>query len=138
MAGLTKTQINYLRDKLDRVVNEKINNYKKELGEDLRRGEYILNSIKSGKIKLLTSKQILAMMESKIKEYYYSYSPSFSIEEFIDKEDKERIEKEINDRQDKLNDYSEKLRRVQTDALDKIVLEGVDFETAIQELNNVQ
>ena len=33
MARLTKTQINYLESKLDRAVNDKVEKFRKELGE---------------------------------------------------------------------------------------------------------
>lgn len=33
MAGLTKTQINYLENKLERAVSDKIDHFKKELGK---------------------------------------------------------------------------------------------------------
>ena len=37
----------------------------------------------------------------------------------------------------KVETYSTKLQNAKQNALDKIVLEGVDFETAIAELNNI-
>jgi hypothetical protein len=56
----------------------------------------------------------------------------------VSQEDKERIENEVNSRDNKVNEFRDKLIKAKTNALDKIVLEGVDVESAIAELNNIK
>jgi hypothetical protein len=44
----------------------------------------------------------------------------------------------IDEKQDKIINYQDKLRDAKQNALDKIVLEGVDVETAMAELNKIK
>lgn len=132
---LTKTQIHYLENKLDRVVSEKKNAYLNSLNIQSLDKE-ILKRLKSNEIKLLPKAEILNQFADKIEKGYYSNS--IYIYELINKDDKERIETEINEKNELVDKYTNKLREVKRNMLDKIVLEGVDVETALAELENIE
>ena len=59
------------------------------------------------------------------------------MKELIDADTIESLEKERNQNSNKVQEYRNKLEVAKTNALDKIVLEGIDVETAIAELNNI-
>lgn len=132
---LTKTQIHYLENKLDRVVSEKKSAYVNSLNIQSLDKE-ILKRLKANEIKLLPKAEILNKIADKISNGYYS--SSIYIYELIGKDDKERIETEIQEKQDLINKYTSRLQEVKSNMLDKIVLEGVDLETALAELESVQ
>ena len=139
--ALTKTQINYLENKLARVVDERIENYRKELGEGKSADRVIAERIASGDIKLLTTKELTKKITKQVQNrcnssYYYNYS--INVCDMVSDEDKEKVTDEVKERDTKINDLRDKLRNAKQNALDKIVLEGVDFETAIAELNNIR
>ena len=128
MAGLTKTQINYLESKLDRAVNDKVDKFRKEL----------VNEIIAGNIKLLPKSEIIKKLKEKANYnggYYYNIS--LYVNEMVSQEDKERVEKEFNERETKINEFRDKLYKAKQNALDNIVLNGVDVETALAELDNI-
>lgn len=136
--ALTKTQINYLSDKLQRAVNDKINDYSAKVGTTEFGGE-LVTRLKSGKVKLLPKADLLKAIESSFKTSYgYYYNPSISVRELISAQDCETIDKIVDENKNKVNDYTNKLNNAKQDALDKIVLEGVDFETAMAELDNIR
>lgn len=137
--ALTKTQINYLSDKLQRAVNDKINDYSAKVGTTEFGGE-LVTRLKAGKVKLLPKADLLKVIESNIKTSYggYYYNPSINVRELISAEDCKTIDKIVDENKNKVNDYTNKLNNAKQDALDKIVLEGVDFETAMAELDNVR
>lgn len=140
--GLTKTQIGYLQDKLSREVSKKIEDFKHSLGKEQTLAQAILEEVKAGKVKLFTGKDLMKILDESINSNnrgYYSYSnPSFYITDFIPEQDKERIEKELDKRGDKIKEFTDKLEKAKTEALDKIVLEGVDVETAMAILDKVK
>ena len=136
--ALTKTQINYLEDKLSRIVDEKIRKFRDSLGEQKHSREEILTGLKNGSIKLLPAEQIIKMFADTIKNRNYYYNTSFTLENFVNKKDKEKIDAEIQKREDKISDYSTRLYNAKRNALDKIVLEGVNIERAIKELDKVK
>ena len=136
--ALTKTQINYLENKLSRVVDERVETYRKELGEGKSADRVIAEKVVSGEIKLLTAKELVKRLTKQVQErnsYYYNYS--MNVCDMVSNEDRERIANEVNERDTKINDFRNKLRDAKQNALDKIVLEGVDVELAIKELNNI-
>ena len=137
--ALTKTQINYLSDKLQRAVNDKISDYSAKVGTT-EFGEELVTRLKAGKVKLLPKADLLKAIESNIKTSYggYYYNPSINIRELISAEDCETIDKIVDENKNKVNDYTNKLNNAKQDALDKIVLEGVNFETAMAELDNIR
>lgn len=138
MAGLTKTQINYLKDKLQRVAEDKVTEFKKQFGDSNKKGDVLLKKLKSGEVEFLSKEQILEVLERKIDGCYYSYYPSLSIDELISKEDYNRIENEIEVVDKQIRDFENRIYNAKTEALDKIVLEGVDVETALATLNAVK
>lgn len=136
--ALTKTQINYLENKLSRVVDERVENYRKELGEGKSADRVIAEKIASGEIKVLTPKELAKKITKQVQEKYsYYYSYSMNVCDMVSDEDKEKVTNEVNERDTKINDFRNKLRDAKQNALDKIVLEGVDVETAIAELNKI-
>ena len=136
--GLTKTQINYLENKLDRAVSDKVDKFKQELGEGKSSDKVIADRLQSGEIKLLPSKEILKKIREKASNNSYYYNTNLYVNELISNEDREKIEAEVRSRDKKINDYRDKLYKAKTNALDKIVLEGVDVETALAELDNIK
>lgn len=136
--ALTKTQINYLENKLERVAQEKIQEFKQQFTPDNSLSHEIAEQIIKGKVKLISTSAIKDLVKNSIQNsngYWYSFS--ISIEKLISEEDKEKIEAIRNANADKVNEYTDKVRTVKQNALDKIVLEGVDFETAIKELSKI-
>jgi len=138
MAGLTKTQINYLENKLQRVVDDKVQEFKKELGEGKNSDRVIIDELVAGRIKLLPKSEIIKTLKTKCTSNSYYYNTSLYVNEMVSQEDKERIENEVNQRDSKINEFRDRLIKAKTNALDKIVLEGVDVESAIAELNNIK
>lgn len=132
---LSKTQIHYLEDKLERVVADKNKEYRNSLDIQSLDKE-ILKRLKTNEVKLLPKSEILNKIADKILNGYYSNS--IYIYELISKEDKEIIENKLNEKQQLANKYGVKLQEVKRNILDKIVLEGVDVETALKELDNVK
>lgn len=139
MAGLTKTQINYLESKLDRAVNDKVNKLRKELGEGGSLDKAIINELVVGNVKLLPKSEIIKKLKEKINyNGGYSYNMILYVNEMVSQEDKERVEKEFNERKTKINEFIERLNKAKQNALDSIVLNGVDVETALAELDNIK
>ena len=139
--GLTRTQVNYLQDKLQREVSKRIDDFKAKLGKEKTIAQAILEEVQAGKVKLLTGKDLIKVLDDTInKERGYGYysNPSFYITDLISEKDEERIEKELNKRDDKIREFIDKLEKARQNALDKIVLEGVDVETALAMLDNVK
>ena len=138
MAGLTKTQINYLESKLSRAVNDKVDKFRKELGEESNSGTVLVNEIIAGNIKLLPKSELIKKLKEKA-DYNggYYYNTSLYVTEMVSQEDKERVEKEFSERETKINEFRDKLYKAKQNALDNIVLNGVDVETALAELDNI-
>lgn len=138
MAGLTKTQINYLENKLSRVVEDKVEKFRKELGDNKSSDRVIAEKIIAGEIKILSPQELIEKLKEKNANSSYYYSQSIYVNEMVSTEDRERIEKEVSERDKKVNDFREKLYNAKQNALDKIVLDGIDVETAMAELNSIQ
>jgi len=137
--ALTKTQINYLENKLDRAVNNKIDKFRTEIGEGKSTDKVLVDEIVAGNIKLLSQKEIIKKLKEKTScsgGYYYNYS--LYVNEMVSEQDKERVEKEVRERENKINDYRDKLYKAKQNALDNIVLNGVDVETALAELEKIK
>ena len=136
MAGLTKTQINYLENKLDRAVTEKVDKIKAELGNDTL-DRVIVAELVEGNIELLSKEEIIAFLKQTIKNKSYYYSVSVLLQDLINEEDKIRLEKEVKGRDTKIQEYRDRLSKAKQNALDSIVLNGVDVEVALAELDKV-
>jgi hypothetical protein len=127
-----------LENKLDRAVSDKVDKFRQELGEGKSSDKVIADRLQSGEIKLLSSKEILKKIREKASNNFYYYNTNLYVNELISDEDREKIEAEVRSRDKKINDYRDKLYKAKTNALDKIVLEGVDVETALAELDNIK
>jgi hypothetical protein len=138
MAGLTKTQINYLENKLDRAVGEKIDAFKKQIGEGQNTDRTLVDEIVAGNIKLLPKSELIKKLKEKTSGNSYYYNTSLYVNEMVSQEDKERVEKEVRNRETKVNEFREKLYKAKQNALDSIVLDGVDVETALAELDKIK
>lgn len=136
--ALTKTQINYLENKLARAVDNKVDEFRKQLGEGKSSDRVIIDKLVAGEIKLLSSKELIKKLKEKNSNNSYYYNQNLYVNEMVSEQDKERIESEVSQREQKVNDFREKLYKAKQNALDKIVLEGVDVETALAELNAIQ
>lgn len=136
MAGLTKTQINYLENKLDRAVTEKVDKFKSELGNKTL-DVIIVEELAKGNIELLPKEEIIAFLKQVVKSKSYYYSISVAIQELINEDDKNRLDNEVKGRDTKLQDYRDRLSKAKQNALDSIVLNGVDVEVALAELDKV-
>ena len=109
MAGLTKTQINYLENKLARAVDNKVDEFRKELGEGKSSDRVIIDKLVAGEIKLLSSKELIKKLKEKNSNNSYYYNQNLYVNEMVSEQDKERIESEVNQREQKVNDFREKL-----------------------------
>jgi hypothetical protein len=136
--GLTKTQINYLEDKLDRAVNDKVDKFKKQLGEGKSSDRVLVDEIVAGNIQILSQKELIKKLKEKTSNNSYYYNTNLYVTEIVADEDRERIEQEVRERDNKINDYRDKLYTAKQNALDSIVLNGVDVETALAELDKIQ
>lgn len=136
MAGLTKTQINYLENKLDRAVTEKVDKFKSELGNKTL-DVIIVEELAKGNIELLPKEEVIAFLKQVVKSKSYYYSISVAIQDLINEDDKNRLDNEVKGRDTKLQDYRDKLSKAKQNALDSIVLNGVDVEVALAELDKV-
>lgn len=136
MAGLTKTQINYLENKLDRAVTEKVDKFKAELGNKTL-DVIIVEELAKGNIELLPKEEIIAFLKQVVKSKSYYYSISVAIQDLINEDDKNRLDSEVKGRDTKLQDYRDRLSKAKQNALDSIVLNGVDVEVALAELDKV-
>lgn len=133
--ALTKTQISYLEEKLSRVVSEKSTAFKNEVG-NTNLSKEVGEKLSDGSIKLLSEADMVKAIVDAIP-YTYGYRTSVEIEDLINKKDLNKIKKELDGRSEKIRAYNTKLNEAKQDALDKIVLDGVDIETALALLDNV-
>lgn len=136
MAGLTKTQINYLENKLERAVTDKVEKFKAELGNDTL-DKVIITELAEGNIELLPKEEIISFLKQAIKSRSYYYSVSVAVQDLIKEEDKNRLDKEVRGRDTKIQEYKDRLSKAKQNALDSIVLNGVDVEVALAELDKV-
>ena len=91
MAKLSRTQINYLEDKLNRVVEQKVKDFKKELGEDKTKPEIIMEELNAGKIKFIPSEEILNFFNKDRGLGAYYYNPSIRLDELISEKDETHL-----------------------------------------------
>lgn len=138
--AITKTQINYLEQKLRRIGQEKIDKFKEE-HKPLNKTQYALKQIKAGKVKLLPKSEIIKKFETLVEgrssySYYYD-NPSLSLDELLAPQDAETIRNQVNVIDNEIAEFSNKVKTAIQNALDKIVLEGVDVDIATQELENI-
>ena len=86
--------------------------FRKELGEGNNSDKVLVNEIIAGNIKLLPKSEIIKKLKEKASyNGGYYYNVSLYVNEMVSQEDKERVEKEFNERETKINEYREKLHK---------------------------
>lgn len=134
--ALTKTQINYLTGKLERIISEKITNYRKKIGDGKRLPELIKEGLENGTVKLISQEEI----EKKIKDLLETkpyYAPSINLSDLIPKQTYEHLNNLVDRKTEMVNEYTAKLYKIKEKALDSFVLKGVDIETVLAEFEEV-
>ena len=134
--ALTKTQINYLERKLERIISEKITNYRKKIGDGKKLSELIKEGLENGTVKLIPQEEIEKKMMDLIEINHY-YLPSLSLSDLIPKKTYEHLNNQIDERVKIVNEYTDKLYKIKEKALDSFVLKGVDIETVLAEFEEV-
>ena len=134
--ALTKTQIDYLTNRLDRIINEKIRNYRKRIGDEKRLPELIKEGLENDSI-TLKSKEEIAQMVIEILNRNHGYLESIMISQLIQNSDYRSISEQMNIKTEMVNEYTKKLYEAKDKTLDKFVLNLVDIETAIKEFEEV-
>lgn len=132
--ALTKTQISYLENKLDRVISDKLEEVKDKLGMKKDLDKTVLDKLQKGEVQLLDTNNIIEKMTDKLNSYCLSMYPH----DLISKEDYNRIQDEYNAVRVKYDEVARQLHKAKTNALDKIVLDGIDVDTALAELNSIE
>ena len=132
---LTKTQINYLNEKLERECRDRVSKYRKDIGADKNIEQLIAERVVKGKLKLLSAKEIaLLIKETTDRGGWYR---CIEITELIDKEVLSTLEDELKVKQDRANKYEEKIWQAKQNAMDMYVLGGVDIQTALKEFDKI-
>ena len=132
---LTKTQINYLNEKLERECRDRVSKYRKDIGAYKNIEQLIAERVVKGKLKLLSTKEIaLLIKETTDRGGRYR---CIEITELIDKEVLSTLEDELKVKQDKANKYEEKIWQAKQNAMDMYVLGGVDIQTALKEFDKI-
>lgn len=134
--ALTKTQINYLERKLERIMSEKITKYRKEIGASVRTTELLKDRLNQGVINLISNEEIKEILVKKLEECGY-YEPSIHLNELVPKHMYEAVKDEVQNKTDLVNQYTDKLNKIKEKALDSFVLKGVDIETVLAEFEEV-
>lgn len=132
---LTKTQINYLNEKLERECRDRVTKYRKDVGADKNIEQLISEKVVKGKLKILSAKEIaLLIKETADRGGWYR---CIEITELVDKEVLLKLEDELKVKQDKAAKYEEKIWQVKQNAMDMYVLGGVDIQTALKEFDKI-
>lgn len=124
---ITKTQINYLDDRLDSIMRDKIEQFKKKQPKTTNeeKWEEIYKAIKNGKVPMLTLKEFMSRVRGwcspDIKDLY----------------DLSKFEDAQKEQENLLEEYSNKLRRAKTEIMDKVVLSDLMIEEAVAEFKKL-
>lgn len=132
---LTKTQINYLNEKLERECRDRVNKYRKTIGADKNIEQLISERVIKGKLKILSAKEI-ALLIKKTTDNGGWYR-TIDIKELVNKEVLSTLEDELQVKQDKAYKYEEKIWQAKQNAMDMYVLGGVDIQTALKEFDKI-
>lgn len=124
---ITKTQINYLDNRLDDIMRQKITDFKKKFPEQTftQKWEEIYKGIKAGKVSMLSLKEFM----SNIKGWC---SPDIK-----DMFDLSKYENAAKEQEELINEYSDKLRKAKTEIMDKVVLSDLMIEEAVEEFKKM-
>lgn len=132
---LTKTQINYLNEKLERECRDRVTKYRKNIGADKNIEQLIAEKVVKGKLKILSAKEIaLLIQETTDRGGWYR---AIDIRELVNKEVLSTLEDELKAKIDKANEYEEKIWQAKQNAMDMYVLGGVDIQTALKEFDKI-
>lgn len=120
---ITATQINYLRNRLDDIMSDKVRIFRKTQAtySDEQRYLDIYQAIKSGKIKLRPKGEVMESVRSWSSPYLDHF---YDLSRFNDK--KQACE-------DTLDSYRYKLEKAKTEIMDKVVLSDLMIEEAVKE-----
>ena len=120
---ITKTQIDYLRRRLDEISEDKCKDFRTKHPRltDNERWEILYDAIKSGKAPLKTKKEVLAEPS---KWHTPSLNQLFNISKYNELD--EDIEKSY-------DDYRTKLQKAKTAIMDRVVLSDLMIEDAVKE-----
>ena len=132
---LTKTQINYLNEKLERECRDRVSKYRKTIGADKNIEQLISERVIKGKLKLLSTKEIALLIKDTTDKG--GWHRCIEITELVDKEVLSTLEDELKVKQDKANKYEEKIWQAKQNAMDMYVLGGVDIQTALKEFDKI-
>lgn len=124
---ITKTQINYLDNRLDDIMRQKITDFKKKFPEQTfnQKWEDIYKGIKTGKISMLSLKEFI----SNVRGWC---SPDIK-----DMFDLSKYENAAKEQEELINEYSDKLRKAKTEIMDKVVLSDLMIEEAVAEFKKL-
>lgn len=124
---ITKTQINYLDNRLDDIMRQKIADFKKKFPEQTstQKWESIYKDIKAGKTPMFSLKEFM----SNIKGWC---SPDIK-----DLYDLSKYEDAAKEQEELINTYSDKLRKAKTEIMDKVVLSDLMIEEAVAEFKKL-
>lgn len=132
--ALTKTQINYLRDKLNNAVDKKIS----EVRQSNKVYDFqveVLNRLEQGTIKLLPAEKFVKKHRARRANTYYT---SILTEDLISDKDVVKIKNYIQKQYDKIQSTVDKIYEYRENALDKIVLDGLDFSDVVKGLDKIK
>lgn len=132
--ALTKTQINYLRDKLNNAVNKKISEVRQANKVNDFQAE-VLNRLEQGTIKLLPAEKFVTKHRARLSGTYYI---SLLIEDLISDKDVVKIKNYIQKQYDKIQSTVDKIYEYRENALDRIVLDGLDFSDVVKGLDKIK
>lgn len=124
---ITKTQINYLRDRLREIKSEKIKKFREDLPESATLLDYY-DAVKAGKVKLKSRKAV----EERVRNFYRCCSPDLS-----DLFDVSYITDKTKANSEALEGYEAKLDKAMTEIMDKVVLSDLMIEEAVAEFKKL-
>lgn len=124
---ITKTQIDYLRRRLEDILDDKVRVFKKTQPTytDEERYAEIYQAIKSGKLKLLPKSEVIKEARSWSSPYLNQF---YDLSQFDNKR---------KEREDTIESYSDKLHKAKTEIMDKVVLSDLMIEEAVEEFKRL-
>ena len=132
---LTKTQINYLSEKLEREVRDRVFKYTESIGLNKNIEQFIAKKLIKGKLKLLSAKEIVSLIKDVTENG--GWYRSIEVTSLINQEQLKEIREEFDRKKDKVNEYERKLVTAKQNAMDMYVLGGVDIQTALKEFDKI-
>ena len=97
----------------------------------------VLEKLQNGEVKFLPEKELIKRLEDKNNTSYSGCICLYASSMISDK-DKNKIQKGLDNTSVKIGEYTTKMYKAKQEALDKIILRGVDFESVLRELNRIK